>query len=98
MTTTGNSGRCASVLLIEDEPDLAEEVRLELEASGHTVRVASSLEEGLRAARSGWATVLVVDRMLNGADGLSIVETLRREGELHPRVGHKRALFSRREN
>ena len=72
------------MLLIEDEPDLADEVRLELEASGHAVRVASSVEEGLRLARSGWAAVLVVDRMLNGVDGLSIVETLRREGDATP--------------
>ena len=56
--TTGASGKQeASVLLIEDEPDLAHEVRLELEAAGHSVKVANSVEEGLRAARSGWATV-----------------------------------------
>ncbi len=80
----GSDPRRASVLLIEDEPELAEEVRLELEAAGHSVRVAYDVDEGLRAARSGWASILVVDRMLGSADGLSIVETLREEGDSTP--------------
>ena len=84
MTTGVSDGRGASVLLIEDEQELADEVRLELEAAGHSVETANSFEDGLRGARSGWASILLVDRMLNGADGLSIVETLRREGDLTP--------------
>ena len=84
ITAGVSPGRGASVLLIEDESELAEEVRLELEASGYSVKVANSVEDGLPAARSGWASILVVDRMLNGADGLSIVETLRQEGDSTP--------------
>ena len=76
--------RSASVLLIEDEPELSDEVRLELEAAGYSVRVAFSVDEGLQAARSGWASVLVVDRMLRGGDGLSIIEALRKEGDSTP--------------
>lgn len=34
----------------------------------------------MKAARSGGASVLVLDRMLHGEDGLSIVEKLRSEG------------------
>ena len=74
----------APVLVVEDEPDLAEEIRIELKANGHPVRLAHTLEEGLAAARSGWASVLVVDRMLHGDDGLSIIEALRREGNATP--------------
>lgn len=72
------------VLVVEDERDLAEEIRDELEASGHPVQLWETAEEGLRAARSGGASVLVVDRMLRGEDGLSIVETLRTEGDKTP--------------
>jgi two-component system OmpR family response regulator len=79
---TDSSG--ASVLLIEDERELSDEVRLELEGEGYSVRVAYNVEDGLRAARSGWAEVLVVDRMLSGGDGLSIVEALREDGDLTP--------------
>ena len=70
----------APVLVVEDEPDLAEEIRLELEANGHPVRVAATAADGLSEARAGWASVFVFDRMLQGDDGLSIVETLRGEG------------------
>ena len=72
------------VLVVEDEPDLAEEIRLELETNGHPVRLAATAAEALAAARMGWATVFVFDRMLQGDDGLSVVETLRGEGVATP--------------
>jgi len=73
-----------SVLVIEDERDLAEEIRSELQASGHVVQLAENREEGLRAARAGGAAVMVMDRMLHGEDGLAIIETLRNEGNSMP--------------
>ena len=59
----------AAVLVVEDERDLAEEIRLELQSSGHPVRLAETVDDGLRggafrrrgsdrrpdAARRGWA-------------------------------------------
>jgi two-component system OmpR family response regulator len=72
------------VLLIEDERDLADQIHIELEARGHVVRHAETLEDGLRAARTGEAAVLIVDRMLHGEDGLSIVEALRGDGNSVP--------------
>src|SRR5271168_5092235 len=71
------------VLVVEDERELAEEIRLELQASGHQVQLSETVDDGLRAARSGVA-VLVIDRMLHGQDGLSIIETLRAEGKATP--------------
>jgi two-component system OmpR family response regulator len=73
----------APVLVVEDERDLAEEIRLELEASGHHVLLSETVDDGLRAARSG-AAVLIIDRMLQGQDGLSIIEALRAEGNATP--------------
>ena len=74
------------VLLIENDTQIAEEIRLDLEAGGHTVRIAETLSEGLRTARSGEAAVLVVDRLLDGENGLSIIEALRSEGNWTPVV------------
>jgi two-component system, OmpR family, response regulator len=74
----------APVLVVEDERDLAEEIRLELQASGHSVQLFETVDEGLHAARLGAAAVLVIDRMLKGRDGLSIIETLRAEGNVTP--------------
>ena len=43
----------APVLVVEDERDLAEEIRLELQASGHPVLLLETVDDGLRAARNG---------------------------------------------
>lgn len=72
------------VLVVEDDHELAEEIRLELQAVGHTVQVAETLSEGLRAARSGDVSVLIIDRILHGEDALSIIEALRGEGKSTP--------------
>ena len=71
------------ILVVEDERDLAEEIRLELQASGHPVLLSETVDEALGAARSG-AAVLVIDRMLHGEDGLAIIEALRAEGNTTP--------------
>jgi two-component system OmpR family response regulator len=72
------------VLLIEDDRELAGAIRLDLEAGGHTVHIAETMAEGLRAARSGDVGALIVDRLMDGENGLSIVETLRSEGKWTP--------------
>jgi two-component system, OmpR family, response regulator len=77
-------GSGGSILLVENDRELAEEIRLDLEGSGHSVRVTETLIEGLQAARSGDAAVLVIDRFLEGENGLSIVEALRGEGKRTP--------------
>jgi two-component system OmpR family response regulator len=82
LTRQPNDGG-APVLIVEDERDLAEEIRLELQASGHPVQLLETVDDGLRAARSGPA-VLIIDRMLHGQDGLSIIEALRAEGNTTP--------------
>jgi two-component system OmpR family response regulator len=74
------SVRLPTVLLVEDEPELAEEIRVELRRRGYEVRLAPTRDEGLRAAREGDAAILILDRMLHGEDGLSIVAALRDDG------------------
>jgi two-component system, OmpR family, response regulator len=84
MPQTASLGVKPAVLVIEDERGLAEEIRYELQAEGYPVELAETRAEGLRAARAGGAAVLVVDRMLHGEDGLSILATLREEGNATP--------------
>jgi two-component system OmpR family response regulator len=73
-----------SVLVVEDERGLAEEIRLDLQASGHPVQLSESIDDALRSARSGGVAVLIIDRMVHGEDGLSIIKTLRGEGNATP--------------
>jgi two-component system, OmpR family, response regulator len=72
------------VLLIEGDRELAGAIRLDLEAGGHTVHIAETIAEGLRAARSGDVAALIIDRLMDGENGVSIVETLRSEGKWTP--------------
>jgi two-component system, OmpR family, response regulator len=74
------SSKLTTALLIEDEPELAEEIKVDLQRRGYDVRLADRREDGLRAARAGDAAILILDRMLHGEDGLSIVAALREEG------------------
>ena len=66
------------VLVIEDDDETARFVEKGLRESGWTVDRASDGPQGLSLAVSGPFDALVVDRMLPGLDGLSIVEALRR--------------------
>lgn len=72
------------VLVIEDDPDTARHVSAGLEGHDHTVAVAADGETGLDMARSGQFDVLVVDRLLPGMDGLSLVRALRADGRRTP--------------
>jgi two-component system OmpR family response regulator len=68
------------VLVIEDDREIAHFVQRGLKESGHGAEIASDGDAGLDAARAGGHDILIVDRMLPGRDGLSIIKTLREEG------------------
>jgi two-component system OmpR family response regulator len=72
------------LLLIEDDQETASEITAEFADLGFDVAWAASGIEGLDKARSGNPDVLVVDRMLPGMDGLTIVEALRKEAVRAP--------------
>jgi two-component system OmpR family response regulator len=76
--------RQSTVLLVEDETALAEEIVAELDRRGYRVRRVETLTEGLAAARAVGPGIMIVDRMLHGSDGLSMVKTLREEGVRTP--------------
>jgi two-component system OmpR family response regulator len=72
------------LLLIEDDQETASEITAEFVDLGFDVAWAASGIEGLDKARSGKPDVLIVDRMLPGMDGLTIVEALRKEAVRAP--------------
>jgi two-component system OmpR family response regulator len=72
------------LLLIEDDQETASEITAEFADLGFDVAWAASGIEGLDKARSGKPDVLIVDRMLPGMDGLTIVEALRKEAVRAP--------------
>jgi len=66
------------VLVIEDDRETHDYLVQGLTETGHTVEAASNGKDGLFLALDQDFDVVVVDRMLPGLDGLSIVETVRR--------------------
>src|SRR5882757_6769795 len=74
----------ARLLLIEDDKETADEIKAELGERGFDVDWAANGVEGLDKARLGAAQALIVDRLLPGMDGLTIVEALRQEGVRTP--------------
>jgi two-component system, OmpR family, response regulator len=74
----------ARLLLIEDDKETADEIVAELADRGFDVDWTPNGVEGLDKARSGAADAIIVDRMLPGMDGLTIIEALRREGMRTP--------------
>ena len=68
------------ILLIEDDPETAALIRDRMQEQGHEVEIAADGRSGLARASADRYEVLIVDRMLPGIDGLSIVERLRAAG------------------
>ncbi|KAA0683677.1 winged helix-turn-helix domain-containing protein [Roseomonas genomospecies 6] len=72
------------VLVIEDDQQAASYLAKGLKEAGHVVDVANDGKEGLFLAGSEHYDVMIVDRMLPGRDGLSLVEILRATGNDTP--------------
>ena len=67
----------ATVLVVEDEPEIQELVSVNLEHAGHRVVRAASAEEADAAIRTALPDVLVLDWMLPGESGLAFARRLR---------------------
>lgn len=65
------------LLVIEDDPTVAAYIRKGLDELGYTVDVTGDGKQGLFLATTETYDLLIVDRMLPGLDGLSLVRTLR---------------------
>lgn len=72
----------ASVLVVEDSPELQNYLRLLLELDRYQVEIAGTGEEALQRVRNGCTPrVVLLDMQMPGMDGL---ETLRILRQLHP--------------
>ena len=68
------------LLLIEDDSETAGHIVHALTGHGHAVESVDNGADGFARARAGDHAALIVDRMLPGLDGLSLVRNLRDEG------------------
>ncbi|AXG99316.1 DNA-binding response regulator [Deinococcus wulumuqiensis] len=65
------------LLLVEDDPRIAEPTAAALREAGYAVSWASTGDEGLEAAMLGEFPLIVLDVMLPGLDGFSVARRLR---------------------
>ena len=72
----------ATILVVDDEPQIVRLVRDYLEHSGFGVLTASDGPTALRTARSGNPDLVILDLGLPGLDGLDVARALRRDGEV----------------
>ena len=70
------------VLVVDDDVNTVELVKLYLERDGYKVLTAYDGVEALRLAREGHPDLVVLDLMLPGMDGLGVCRTLRNESDV----------------
>jgi DNA-binding response OmpR family regulator len=74
--------RRPTILVIDDSPTFREELCAALVAAGHDVFTAPTGEEGLRLAATMRPTAILVDGVLPGIDGATVVRKLRLDAAL----------------
>jgi DNA-binding response OmpR family regulator len=76
------TARSTTVLIIDDSPTFREELKSLLQSSGYAVVTAETGEDGLRAAVDVRPAVIVVDGVLPGIDGSTVIRRIRADAVL----------------
>lgn len=74
------------VLLMEDEPAIAQLIRLHLQHRGFTVEIAADGDEGLALYDKTKHDILLLDQRMPGRTGLEVLKELGRRGPLPPAI------------
>lgn len=75
---------CMRILVVEDERKAADYLHKGLTESGYVVDLAHQGDDGLHLALSEYYDLIILDVMLPGRDGWSILQSLRRAGRETP--------------
>jgi len=67
----------ANILLVEDEENLHEALKLNLEMDGYSVTSAFDGTKALKAVQQEYFDLIIMDIMLPGLDGISVTENIR---------------------
>ena len=75
--------RTPLVLIIDDDPDITESMRIVLESGGYTVRIAPDGEQGLKLAEQSPPDLVILDVMMTRADeGFDVCRSLKKRPSL----------------
>jgi two-component system, OmpR family, response regulator len=78
------AGALRRILVVEDDPESAEQLVDFLATSGYQVDLAVNGNDGLSYGRSADYAVMTIDRMLPGMDGIAVIQQLREDGIVTP--------------
>jgi two-component system phosphate regulon response regulator PhoB len=67
------------ILIVDDEEDVLELVRYNLDRSGYQIETATSGEDALSKARKSLPDLIILDLMLPGMDGLEVCKKLKND-------------------
>ena len=73
-----------SILLVEDEENLLETLKLNLELEGYEVTGVTDGVEALKAVQNEYFDLIILDVMLPELDGISVCESIRLQGNEIP--------------
>ena len=72
----------SKILVVDDDPNVVDLVRLYLERDGHEVLIANDGVAGLETAREELPDLIVLDLMMPRMDGMELCRTLRVESSV----------------
>lgn len=78
------AGEKRRILIVEDDPHIAEGLKLNLKLQGHEAAIAGNGTEGLRMWKTWNPDLIVLDIMLPALDGMSVLRHIRLHDERLP--------------
>ena len=67
------------ILLVDDEPDIIEILRFNLEQEGYTICTANDGQEAIKVAAKEYPHLIIIDIMMPNLDGIEACEHLRKD-------------------
>jgi DNA-binding response OmpR family regulator len=85
-TTQEGESQIKRILLVDDDPEIVESMRLALEANGYRITVARDGNQGLAMAEREDPDLVILDMMMPKRSGFLVLEKLRRTRRVPVRV------------
>lgn len=83
---TGPQSQQKTILLVDDDPEIVESMRIALESRGYQVLIARDGNQGLAMAEREDPDLVILDMMMPKRSGFLVLERLRRTQRIPTRV------------
>jgi DNA-binding response OmpR family regulator len=66
------------ILVVDDDPDIAELIKIHLKREGYTIHITTNAEEALRILQQHTFEAIILDIMMPGMDGFELISEIRK--------------------